>query len=375
MSNHNEKTVVVGMSGGVDSSVTAFLLKEQGYNVIGVFMKNWEETEKNSSLCTSTEDWSDVSKVCSKLDIPFYSMNFSKEYYKEVFEPFLEDYKKGLTPNPDILCNKEIKFKAFYQKALELGADYIATGHYCDIKDGQLVKACDNNKDQTYFLHAIDGSCLDKVLFPLGKLKKDEVRKIAKEQSLPVHNKKDSTGICFIGERNFRNFMSDFISKTEGDFCLLDGTHVGKHHGTPFYTIGQRRQLGLGGEGSRWFVVKKDHEKNIVYVTREENHPLLFSTNVMLHDLTWLHEEPKYFPYECQAKIRYRQEDQICFIEKIQDGKAYLRFEKPQKAVAVRQSVVFYEGDVCLGGGAVYSSEAMETVTTPPLGSLITPVE
>ena len=363
MQNHKEKTVVVGMSGGVDSSVAALLLKQQGYHVIGVFMKNWDETEEDSSHCTSREDWSDVSRVCSKLDIPFYSMNFTKEYYKEVFTPFLEDYKKGLTPNPDILCNKEIKFKAFYEKALELGADYLATGHYCHTENGKLLKAFDENKDQTYFLYAIDGKCLDKVLFPLGQMKKEEVRKIAKENDLSVHSKKDSTGICFIGERNFRNFMGNYIKKKVGEFRLLDESVVGEHYGTSFYTIGQRRHLGLGGEGSRWFVVKKDHEKNIIYVTREENHPLLFSKKIILHDLTWLSEEPAKLPYKCKAKIRYRQEDQDCTIEKIENGQAYLSFDKPQKAVAVRQSVVFYKEDECLGGGVVYSSSPMETDT------------
>lgn len=366
MSNHKEKTVVVGMSGGVDSSVAAYLLKKEGYNVIGVFMKNWEESEEGSALCTSTEDWSDVSKVCSKLDIPFYSMNFAKEYYKEVFEPFLEDYKKGLTPNPDILCNKEIKFKAFYKKALELGADYVATGHYCAIENGKLLKAKDKNKDQTYFLYAIDGNCLDQVLFPLGKLEKSEVRQIAKEQNLPVHNKKDSTGICFIGERNFRTFMSDFIKKEEGNFCLLDGSVVGKHCGTPFYTIGQRRQLGLGGEGARWFVVKKDHEKNIVYVTREENHPLLFSQKALLHELSWLKGEPSPLPFRCKAKVRYRQEDQACTITALKNGMAHIEFDEPQKAVAIRQSVVFYDEDECLGGGVVYSSESIPTEIKEP---------
>lgn len=367
MHNNKQKTVIVGMSGGVDSSVAALLLKKEGYEVIGVFMKNWEEQKEDSSECTSAEDWSDVSRVCSKLDIPFYSMNFSKEYYSEVFTPFLEDYKKGLTPNPDILCNKEIKFKAFYKKALELGADYVATGHYCHTENGKLVKALDKKKDQTYFLYAIDGKCLDKVLFPLGQMEKEEVRKIAKENGLSVHSKKDSTGICFIGERNFRDFMGKYIKQKEGDFCLLDGKVVGKHYGTSFYTVGQRKGLGLGGEGSRWFVVKKDHEKNIVYVTREENHPLLFSDKVIIHDLTWLNEEPKSFPFHCSAKIRYRQEDQDCVIEKIENGKAYLSFKKPQKAVAVRQSVVFYNGEVCLGGGVVFSSSSTSTVTRSPL--------
>lgn len=346
-------TVVVGMSGGVDSSVAALLLKQQGYHVIGVFMKNWEERAELKQECSATKDWQDVSRICSKLDIPYYSMNFTEEYFEKVFTPFLEDYKKGFTPNPDIFCNKEIKFKAFFEKAMELGADYVATGHYCDIKDGQLIKAKDQNKDQTYFLYAINGGCLDKVKFPLGKLEKSEVRKIAEENGLCTFDKKDSTGICFIGERNFRDFMGQFIEKKPGNFCLLDGTVVGQHQGTAFYTIGQRRQLGLGGEGSRWFVIKKDHEKNIVYVTREENHPLLYTELVVVNELTWLHGEPKELPYNCAAKIRYRQADQDCVIEKIEGGKAYVRFLKPQKAVAIRQSVVFYQGDICLGGGIV----------------------
>ena len=350
-------TVVVGMSGGVDSSVAALLLKQQGYNVVGVFMKNWEERSELSQNCSAAKDWQDVSRICSKLDIPYYSMNFTEEYYEKVFTPFLEDYKKGLTPNPDILCNKEIKFKAFFDKAMELGADYVATGHYCHTKDGQLVKAKDGNKDQTYFLYAIDGKCLDKVKFPLGQLEKPEVRALAKEHGLCTFDKKDSTGICFIGERNFRDFMGQYIKKEEGNFCLLDGTVVGKHQGTSFYTLGQRRQLGLGGEGSRWFVIKKDLEKNIVYVTREEKHPLLYSDAILIDDLTWLHDSPSPLPYRCSAKIRYRQADQNCTILKIQEGKALVHFDEPQKAVAVRQSVVFYDGDVCLGGGLVVSSQ------------------
>lgn len=360
MEDKSKKTVVVGMSGGVDSSVAALLLKQEGYQVIGVFMKNWDETKDDSEECTSAEDWADVSRVCSKLDIPFYSMNFTKEYFEEVFTPFLEDYKKGLTPNPDILCNKEIKFKAFFKKAKELGADYVATGHYCDIKDGKLSKAKDAGKDQTYFLYAIDGKCLSEVIFPLGKLQKEEVRKIAKEHGLSTHAKKDSTGICFIGERKFRNFMSQYIKSEAGEFRLLDETVVGTHVGSSFYTIGQRRHLGLGGEGKRWFVVKKDHDKNIVYVTRDENHPLLFSKKVVIHDLTWLDKELESFPFHCKAKIRYRQEDQDCTIEKIEGEKAFLSFEKPQKAVAIRQSVVFYEGDTCLGGGVVREATPME---------------
>lgn len=356
MHNPKEKMVVVAMSGGVDSSVAALLLKQEGYQVVGVFMKNWDETSQLSNDCTSAKDWSDVSRICSKMDIPFYSMDFTKEYYKEVFTPFLEDYKKGLTPNPDILCNKEIKFKAFYEKAMELGADYVATGHYCHIENNCLVKAKDQNKDQTYFLYAIRGECLNKVLFPLGNMEKKEVRKIAKDNGFCVHDKKDSTGICFIGERNFRKFMGDYIKKKVGEFCLLDGTVVGKHYGTSFYTIGQRRQLGLGGEGSRWFVIKKDHEKNRVYVTREENHPLLFSQKIILHELSWLNEEPRSFPFRCKGKIRYRQDDQECEIEKIEDGKAHITFAKPQKSVAVRQSVVFYQESICLGGGVVFSN-------------------
>lgn len=359
-SDKSKKTVVVGMSGGVDSSVAALLLKKEGYQVIGVFMKNWDETKDDSTQCTSAEDWADVSRVCSKIDIPFYSMNFTKEYFEEVFTPFLRDYQNGLTPNPDILCNKEIKFKAFFKKAKELGADYVATGHYCDIENNKLTKAKDSSKDQTYFLYAINGKCLSEVLFPLGKLKKEEVRKIAKENGLATHSKKDSTGICFIGERKFRNFMSQYIKSTPGEFRLLDETVVGSHVGSSFYTIGQRRHLGLGGEGNRWFVVKKDHKKNIVYVTREENHPLLFSHKVLIHELTWLDKAPENFPFHCKAKIRYRQEDEDCTIEKMEDEKAYLHFKNPQKAVAVRQSVVFYEGDTCLGGGVVKEAFPME---------------
>jgi tRNA-specific 2-thiouridylase len=256
------------MSGGVDSSVTAALLREQGYRVIGLFMKNWEETGPDDQ-CTSAQDWEDVQRVCEKLDIPHYAVNFAKEYWDGVFAQFLKEYQQGYTPNPDILCNREIKFKVFFEKAMQLGADYLATGHYCqnrlDATSGryQLVKGTDPGKDQTYFLYAIDGSVLDRVLFPIGDTHKSEVRRIAEKYDLATKAKKDSTGICFIGERDFTQFLSQYVQTKPGSFRLLDGTRVGTHQGAAFYTPGQRKGLGLGGQGEPWFVVGKDAARKV----------------------------------------------------------------------------------------------------------------
>ena len=353
MSFQTKKTVVVGLSGGVDSSVAALLLKKQGYDVIGIFMKNWNDSNSEYS-CSAKYDWDDVRKVCSLLDIPHFSYDFSKEYYDKVFTPFLEDYKQGHTPNPDILCNREIKFNIFYEKALSLGADYIATGHYCQVQDNNIFKAKDLSKDQSYFLYAIRKSRLKKLLFPLGNLLKSEVRQLAHKYNLPVYNKKDSTGICFIGERKFRKFLSEYIPSKAGDFCLMDGTVVGKHQGAVFYTIGQRRQLGLGGQGKRWFVIKKDMSKNIVYVSRDEEKADLFSSAVLLSELNFLSSDKLEFPLKCFAKIRYRQEDQACLISKKDEDHLFVQFDTLQKSVALKQSLVFYDGyGKCLGGGQI----------------------
>jgi tRNA-uridine 2-sulfurtransferase len=350
-------TVIVGMSGGVDSSVTAAVLKEQGYNVIGMFMKNWEETDENG-VCQASKEYEDVVKVCEKLDIPYYSVEFVEEYRENVFKHFVEEYKAGHTPNPDILCNREIKFKVFMDKAMEIGADYLATGHYCQnmLLNGvhQLVKGNDLGKDQTYFLYTNKSEILKKVLFPIGHLPKAEVRRLAEKYDLSTKNKKDSTGICFIGERNFKNFLSNYITFENGPFKLLNGEVVGEHSGVSFYTIGQRKGLGLGGPGEPWFVVDKDVETNTVYVERGEKHPALYRDELWANELSWVEEvAPFKTPFRCKAKIRYRQKDQDCTIQSIENSIAHVVFDEPQRAVTLRQSVVFYKDSICLGGGMI----------------------
>ena len=359
MSENGGKTVIVGMSGGVDSSVCAALLKEQGYNVIGLFMKNWEETDENG-VCQATKDYEDVVKVCDKLDIPYYSVEFIKEYRDNVFKHFVEEYKAGHTPNPDILCNREIKFKVFYDKAMEMGADYLATGHYCRHveKEGKhlLVKGDDPGKDQTYFLYTMKEDILKNVLFPVGELQKSEVRAIAEKYDLVTKDKKDSTGICFIGERNFREFLGRYIEFKDGDFKTLDGKVVGRHTGSAYYTIGQRKGLGLGGPGEPWFVVDKDVKENVVYVVRGENHEALYKDQLWANELSFVGDRPP-VGKKLWAKIRYRQPDQECEIVSINDDEVHVVFKEPQKAVTIRQSIVFYddmdEDRVCIGGGMI----------------------
>lgn len=351
------KTVVVGLSGGVDSSVAALLLKQQGYQVIGLYMKNWEEKDPDGQ-CASVEDYEDVSRVCDILDIPYYGVNFAQEYWDSVFADCLEEYEKGYTPNPDVLCNREIKFKVLFEKAKELGGDYLATGHYCRTRihhgEAQLLKGIDPNKDQSYFLYTVQSDILKHVMFPIGELPKSEVREIARQHQLPVHSKKDSTGICFIGERNFKQFLGQYISFSPGEFQTTSGQVVGQHDGVPFYTVGQRRGLGIGGPGDAWFVVGKDVEKNIVYVEQGSEHPALFSSDLQANELSWVSEKgaPER-PVECSSKIRYRQEDKPCRIDTIHDGIAYVNFPEKQRAVTPRQSIVFYDGEVCLGGGMI----------------------
>lgn len=354
------KTVVVGMSGGVDSSVCAALLKEQGYNVIGLFMKNWEEVDENG-VCSAAKDYEDVVRVCESLDIPYYNVEFVKEYWDNVFKHFLAEYQAGFTPNPDILCNREIKFKVFFDKAMEMGADYLATGHYCQNKliDGHhhLVKGLDAGKDQTYFLYTMKESILEKVLFPVGHLEKKEVRAIAERYNLATQSKKDSTGICFIGERNFREFLSQYIELKPGPFVDLSGEVVGEHSGSAYYTIGQRKGLGLGGAGEAWFVVGKNIEKNEVIVARGEMNPALYADELWANELSFVGEPPVNFPLKLYAKIRYRQPDQECTLVSINEGVAHVVFKEPQRAITIRQSVVFYQdiaGErVCLGGGMI----------------------
>lgn len=352
------KTVVVGMSGGVDSSVAALLLKEQGYNVIGLFMLNWEE-EDSSGACTAESDYADVRRVCSLLDIPYYSVNFAKEYQDRVFSHFLAEYAAGRTPNPDVLCNREIKFGPFREYALSLGADYIATGHYCGIdhaSDGRhyLLKAKDTGKDQTYFLNQVTQPQLANVLFPLAHLDKGEVREIAEKNGLATAKKKDSTGICFIGERNFRKFLSEYLPAKPGKILSLEGEEVGEHCGLMYYTLGQRRGLDLGGkkgESGRWFVVKKDLSSNILYVSHGDESPL-YSSECRVNGLNWIGIDPPISPFECYAKFRYRQGEQKVTVIP-QGDEVKVVFDQPQRAVTAGQYAVFYDEKRCLGGGVI----------------------
>lgn len=307
-----ETRVVIGMSGGVDSSVAALLLKEQGYDVIGIFMKNWDDTDE-FGVCTATEDYNDVIRVCNQIGIPYYAVNFEKQYWEKVFTYFLDEYKGGRTPNPDVMCNKEIKFKAFLEHALDLGADYLATGHYAkvDFRNGEykLLRARDQNKDQTYFLNQLGQEQLSKVMFPLGELSKPEVRDIAQKAGLATANKKDSTGICFIGERNFKEFLSQYLPAQPGVMQTLSGEVKGKHDGLMYYTIGQRQGLGIGGSGDPWFVVGKNLQENVLYVEQGFHNELLYSDEITATNVSWVSNNYPKSEVKCTAKFRYRQED------------------------------------------------------------------
>lgn len=350
--------VVVGMSGGVDSSVALARLKEEGYNVIGIFMKNWDDTDENGH-CTATEDYKDVASVCTTLGVPYYSINFEEEYKDRVFSYFLDEYKKNRTPNPDVMCNKEIKFKAFLDYAMEIGADYIATGHYCRVNrdDGytHLLRGVDDNKDQSYFLNQLSQKQLENVIFPVGDLTKAEVRDIAHQYNLSTADKKDSTGICFIGERDFNKFLSNYLPAQKGRMKTLDGEDKGEHDGLMYYTIGQRHGLGIGGGGKSnepWFVIGKDQSKNELYVGQGKNHPLLFADSLEASELNFIvPRDVKHF--ECTCKIRYRQKDIPCEVEVLEDNKCKVYFPEKAKAVTPGQSIVFYEGEECLGGATI----------------------
>ena len=348
--------VVVGMSGGVDSSVTALLLKQQGYEVIGLFMKNWED-DNTGEYCSSRQDLIDAVSVADTIGIPIEAVNFSREYKERVFSYFLREYEAGRTPNPDILCNSEIKFKAFLDHAVSLGADKIATGHYAQVRevDGlfQLLKADDASKDQSYFLHKLNQAQLSKAMFPLGKLLKSQVRKIAEEHKLSNYAKKDSTGICFIGERPFREFLSQYLPTQPGDMCTPEGKVVGKHVGLSFYTIGQRQGLGIGGQGLPWFVADKDMANNKLIVVQGHDHPLLLKPELSAMEMHWISGSAPDNNRDYAAKTRYRQEDAPCHIDSLQDGNARFSFTTPQWAVTPGQSVVAYDGAVCLGGGII----------------------
>lgn len=357
-----KKTVVVGMSGGVDSSVAALLLKEQGYDVVGLFMRNWEETGENG-VCTADDDFEDVKRVCGLLDIPYYTVNFAREYMDRVFSYFLAEYRAGRTPNPDVLCNREIKFGPFKEYAKKLGADFIATGHYCGIAHGggvhRLLKAKDRGKDQTYFLNQLSQSQLDGVLFPLGGLEKPEVRRIAEGNGLATAKKKDSTGICFIGERNFRKFLREYLPAQPGKILTLSGEEVGEHIGLMYYTLGQRRGLDLGGrkgEDGRWFVVEKDLERNILYVSHGDETPL-YSRSCLVSGMNYIPTMPEEETFDCTAKFRYRQEEQRVRVRRLGKDRAEIFFEEPQRAVTGGQFAVLYDEIQCLGGGVIEETQ------------------
>ncbi|MWC30493.1 tRNA 2-thiouridine(34) synthase MnmA [Paenibacillus sp. MMS18-CY102] len=355
-----ETRVVVGMSGGVDSSVTALLLKEEGYDVIGIFMKNWDDTDEFGH-CTAEEDAEDVRRVCDQIGIPYYTVNFEQQYFDKVFTYFLDEYKRGRTPNPDVMCNREIKFGEFLQKAIDLGADYLATGHYARVErtangETKLLRGVDSNKDQTYFLHQLDQSQLAKAMFPIGDLPKPEVRRIAEAAGLATAKKKDSTGVCFIGERNFKQFLSGYLPAQPGPMIdLRSGETKGQHDGLMYYTLGQRQGLGIGGSGNGepWFVADKDLERNILYVVQGDSHARLYSERLTAEGINWISPDRPEGPIACTAKFRYRQADQGVTVTLGADGTAEVVFDQPQKAITPGQAVVFYDGDICLGGGTI----------------------
>lgn len=354
----SKKRVVVGMSGGVDSAVAAALLKEQGYDVVGLYMSNWKEADEGR-CCTGEQDWSDVRRICDKIGIPYYSTDFSQQYMDNVFKLFVEEYRKGRTPNPDVLCNREVKFGPFADFAREMGADYIATGHYCRVRhDGDihyLLRAKDDNKDQTYFLNQVSSHQLRDVIFPLGNMAKPEVREVASKLDLPVAQKKDSTGICFIGERNFRQFLSQYIPMKDGDIVTADGKVVGRHNGVYYYTIGQRRGLGIGGSadgnGERWFVLDKDVEKNLLIVSQGED-SVLFKGSLETEGFNFITPPPAK-EFECEVRIKHRQPLQKAVAKIDECGNVRIDFAEKQRAIAAGQYAVIYVGEVCLGGGVI----------------------
>lgn len=352
--------IVVGLSGGVDSAVTAWLLKREGHDVVGVFMKNWEADDLEED-CPIAQDYRDVQAVAEVLGIEVELVNFSREYQDRVFAYFLAEYRAGRTPNPDVLCNAEIKFKAFLDHALGLGAEHIATGHYARLDgvapDRRLLRAVDDNKDQSYFLYRLNQRQLAPALFPLGALAKPRVRELAREAGLPVAEKKDSTGICFIGERRFKDFLSRYLPARPGEMRTPAGELLGQHDGLMYYTLGQRQGLGLGGRKEHgeapWYVVGKDVERNVLLVDQGHDHPLLFSPALEAGQLHWVAGKAPPLPHPCHAKVRYRQGDQPCTITTQHAERCTVRFAQPQRAVTPGQSVVFYDGELCLGGGII----------------------
>jgi len=354
---------VVGLSGGVDSAVTALLLKQQGFEVIGLFMKNWEEDDSDE-YCSTRQDLIDAVSVADVIGIPIEAVNFSAEYKERVFSYFLREYAAGRTPNPDILCNSEIKFKAFLDHALHLGADAMATGHYAKVREHngayQLLKAADASKDQSYFLHRLNQAQLSKAMFPLGELLKSQVREIAEQHGLPNYAKKDSTGICFIGERPFREFLNRYLPTKPGDMLTPEGKKVGTHHGLSFYTLGQRQGLGIGGtktgEGLPWFVAGKNMRDNQLIVVQGHDHPALLSQHLNALEMHWISAHTPDLSRGYAAKTRYRQADAACRITNLSGDSAAVDFAEPQWAVTPGQSVVLYDRDICLGGGIIQDS-------------------
>lgn len=362
-SNRGRKRVIVGISGGVDSSVAALLLLEQSYQVEGLFMKNWEEDD-TEDYCSAETDLADAQSVCEQLNIPLHTVNFSSEYWDRVFAYFLAEYKAGRTPNPDIMCNKEIKFKAFLDYALDQGADYIATGHYARLDRNssksdavKLLKGIDSNKDQTYFLHTLNQHQLSNSLFPVGELEKSEVRNMAEQAGFSTAKKKDSTGICFIGERKFREFLQRFLPAQAGDIVTPEGEKIGTHSGVMYYTLGQRQGLGIGGQKDKpetpWFVVGKNLEKNQLIAAQGHNHPLLLSDTLNASQLHWVAGKPPANHFSCTAKVRYRQADQACDVSISENNTCHVSFQQRQRAITPGQSVVFYYNEICLGGGII----------------------
>ena len=355
-----DRRVIVGLSGGVDSSVAAHLLQEQGYDVQALFMKNWEEDDEEE-YCSAAVDLEDSKNICENLNISLHTRNFSTEYWDTVFNYFLEEYRLGRTPNPDVICNKEIKFKTFLEHALEMGASHIATGHYARVKylDGyyRLLKAADTNKDQTYFLYALNQQQLSKSWFPLGDLTKPEVREIAEKAGFTNYSKKDSTGICFIGERKFKEFLSRYLPSQPGEIRTPEGELIGRHDGLMYHTLGQRQGLGIGGlkngNGEAWYVLEKDLENNILLVGQGHDHPMLFRKKLTASQLNWISEQPKDFPFTCMAKTRYRQQEQACTIMRLENDICEVEFKESQRAITPGQSIVFYNEDECLGGGVI----------------------
>lgn len=361
-----KKRVVLGLSGGVDSAVAAYLLKEQGYEVIGVFMRNWDSSlnndilgnpTNNDDVCPQEKDFQDAKSVANHLGIELRRVDFIKEYWDQVFTYFLEEYARGRTPNPDILCNKHIKFKAFLDYAMSIGADYIATGHYARIDHSQqesiLLRGVDSNKDQTYFLCQLSQEQIKNALFPVGSMTKPEVRELANRLALPIANKKDSTGICFIGERDFREFLKNYIPAKPGKMVdIVSGQIIGEHQGIMYYTIGQRKGLNIGGAKRPWFVCGKDYDQNVLYIAQGDESEWLLSDGALISDVNWiLSDVPN--TVHCQAKFRYRQKDNEVTVTKVDQTHAFVTFDQPVKAVTPGQAAVFYQGEICLGGGTI----------------------